>query len=764
MRTTRRKFLKWSSVGALGAVVFGGCTIPESALLVQSPVRMPEDLVSGLEAWYATSCGQCGAGEGIIVRVIEGRAIKIEGNPDHPVSRGKSVAMCQAGLQSLYNPARLRAPMKLTGSRGSGQYQEITWEEAYAEVVDSLRSADPARVALMTEPLRGTLGMMAGKFMEAYGGQHLGYEALERTTLKAAVQQVFGAERLPDFDIDHSDYILSFGADFLSSWLSPTRYNRGYGEFRQGGNERGTLIQVESRFSMTAANADKWVFVRPGREGEVAVSIAYVLMTEYAGAIDAAAANALTGGQGATVLGTFTPEAVAQTSGVSAERIRELAKALAEHPNSIVLGGGSAGATSNGLSNLKAIYSLNHLIGSVGRSGGVVFNPASPLGDLPAEGKAGPFEEWQGLADRMRGGQVQVAMVHGANPAYGLPTAVGFEEALNGAGKIISFSSFMDETTRWADLILPDHVYLESWGDDVPEPGPGYQVVTFQQPVVRPLYRTRAFGDSLLAVAKELGSSVAAALPWATMKEAVQETALKLQALARGSVQSGDARSFWNAVLQRGGWWDLDAKGERPAEGPPALPTNAVEPRFEGPTSGASFFLVPFVSNSLGDGKGANLPWLQAAPDPVTTVVWHTWVELSMSKAQELGIKEGDELEIEGAGGRRIVAKAYLHPGVSPDVVCIPTGQGHTHYGDFLVGPDVSRFQNGVGTGRGPNVFAPLAAAKVEGSGALAWAANRVSIRKTGNSGRLAKLEGPVFPDFHDVEAYWPIRKPESSH
>ncbi|MBI4340064.1 MAG: molybdopterin-dependent oxidoreductase [Chloroflexi bacterium] len=755
MKTSRRKFLQWSGIGALGAVVFSGCGIPEKELLVQSPALIPEDLVSGLEAWYATSCGQCAVGEGIIVRVIEGRAIKIEGNPDHPISRGKSSAQCQAGLQALYNPQRLAAPMKLRGARGSGDYEEISWEAALSEVAELLKGQAPASVVLLTEPLRGSLGMVARTFMEAYGGQHLGYEALEQTTLRVALKQVFGADQLPDFDIDHADFVLSFGSDFLSSWLSPVRFNRGYGEFRQGGNTRGALVQVESRFSMTAANADRWVYVRPGREGEVALSVAYVLLAEHSERLDPAAANILTRGRGAAALEAFRPEAVAASTGVSEEQIKELAKALAEHQRPLVIGGGSAGAGTNGLSNLEAIYALDSLLGVLGKSGGVLFSPGAPVDGLPAAPKVGSFADWQALADRMRGGGVKVALVHGANPVYGLPADLGFGDALGRAEVVVSFSSFMDETTALADYILPDHVYLEAWGDDIPEPGPGYQVVTFQQPVVKPLVNTAAFADSLLGLARRIGGKVDQAFPktWATMKDVLRDTARKLQAQGRGSVQAASFDAFWNTVLQRGGWWDVNRKGATPGLSPIRLPASPVEPQFAGPGAGG-FYLVPFASHSLGDGKGANLPWLQATPDPVTTATWQTWVEINSRPAEAMGIKVGDELEISSPRGV-LRALAYPHPGVSPEVVCIPTGQGHTHYGDYEVGPDLYRIR--VARDRGANVLSVVAPSQVDGTGALAWASTRVSVRKTGAFYRLPRLEGPVFADFRAVEEHVPL-------
>jgi len=736
MKTTRREFLKWSGVGALGTVVFVGCGIPEEELQIQSASKLPEDLVSGLEAWYATSCVHCGMGEGIIVRVVEGRALKIEGNPDHPVSRGKTTVRCQAGVQALYSPDRLTGPMRRQG----GEFVSISWDDALSELTSALAGAGSS-VVMVTDPMRGTLGVVTDRFMGALGGRRMVHEPMENTVLRTTVKQVFGQDILPKFDLANADYVLNFGADFLSTWLSPVSYSQAYGEFRQGGEHRGTFVQVEPRMSMTAANADRWLYVTPGMEGTVAMSIAYVLMAEHGNEIDSAAANALTGGGGAAALAAFAPESVTGATGVSAERIRELATELAEHNRSLVLGGGSAAAHTNGQFNMSAIYSLNWLVGNVGREGGVLFNPGSPLPELAGADAGASFQEWETLAQEMHDGNVNVLLVHGANPAYGLPDSVDFAGAMERVGKVVSFSSFMDETTAKADLVLPDQVYLESWGDDVPEPGPGYQTITFQQPVVYPFQSgTRAFGDVVLEVAQRLGSD----LPWATMKDALQATAQRLQAFGRGSVSSGSFDAFWNAILQRGGWWDINARTATPAPTPPRLPTERLAPTIDGPTGGETFNLLPFSSISLGDGKGANLPWLQATPDPLTTAAWHTWAEINPQVARDMDIKEGDVLELEGPGGRSIKVLAYPHPAAAPGVISVPTGQGHTIYGDYEIGPDMYRAK--VAAGRGSNVLSMLSPLKDRETGALAWAATRVSVKKTGDFVRLSKLEGVVLP------------------
>ncbi|MCZ6615065.1 MAG: twin-arginine translocation signal domain-containing protein, partial [Chloroflexi bacterium] len=180
MKATRRQFLKWSGLSAAGAVVFYGCGIPDAEIEVQSPALMPEDLVSGLEAWYATRCDQCSGGEGVIVRIIEGRAIKIEGNPDHPVNQGKTSVRCQAGLQALYNPDRIRGPLRLTGERGSGQYEEISWDDAINRLAEHLDTAN-ARVVLATNVERGSLGVVADTLMKARGGTYVALEPVEQT-------------------------------------------------------------------------------------------------------------------------------------------------------------------------------------------------------------------------------------------------------------------------------------------------------------------------------------------------------------------------------------------------------------------------------------------------------------------------------------------------------------------------------------------------------------------------------------------------------
>ncbi|PZC50481.1 MAG: Anaerobic selenocysteine-containing dehydrogenase/Anaerobic selenocysteine-containing dehydrogenase [Chloroflexi bacterium] len=755
MTITRRNFLKWSGIGALGTVVFAGCGIPEEELLVQSPATMPEDMVTGLEAWYATSCAQCNNGEGIIVRIIEGRAIKIEGNPDHPVSKGKTSVRSQAGLQVLYNPDRLTGPMKRTGNRGLGEFEPITWDEALAEVLPKLTGTKS--VAMITDPVSGSLGRVIKEFVDRNGTRHMALESMEQTVLTRTVRDMFGQEVMPVFDISNADYVLNFGADFLSTWLSPVQYSRAYGEFRQGHGHRGTLVHIEPRMSMTAANADKWHYVTPGTEGLVALSIAYVLVKDFAQDIDQETLSLMTGGGGVSALASYAPESTVDATGLTPEVIENIAHELTKSEHSLVIGGGAAAAHINGLFNMRAIYSLNLLLGNIGKKGGIRFNPEPADFGIDKRDAVATFQDWKTLRDDLSSGKTDTLLIHGANPAYTLES-INFTDGAKNAKTIISFSSFLDESSALADIILPDHTYLESWGDHDPDPGPGYQTVTFQQPVVFPFNQdvgrgTRSFGDVLLDLDSKLGNSPS----YSNMKEAVRARATKLYDQNRGSVQSGNFEAFWISVLQRGGWWDEKSSG--PNEGPTKPITSAeMAAEYDVPNTTAEypFHLIPFESNSITDGRGANQPWLQAAPDPLSTATWETWVEINAKKADELGIKEGDEVEIASSTGF-INALAYPNPASSPEVLSVPTGLGHKHYGNFEIGPDM--FRSLVGKGRGSNVMAIINPVQDKDTGALAWSDTKVNIKKTGKWIRLPKFEGVVPPQYE--EGLFPIVKPE---
>ena len=725
MALTRRQFMKWMGATGIGAVVFNGCNVPDEEIQVQSPLLMPEDLVTGRDNFYATVFQSTAGSEGLNVRLMEGRAKKVEGNPDYPLNTGKHSARAEALLQALYHPDRIKGPMVRISS--PGPFRPTGWDDGITRLVDILRNVeDPSSVLVAVSPTRGLLAAIVRRFTDAYGARLLGFDQLDHAVLREAMRRVYGQEVLPDFDLARTHFLLNFGSDFLGTWLAPTHFMRGYGEFRQGdGRDRGHFVQIESRLSTTAANADEWVYVNPGTEGLLAMAMAQVIISENRG--NSAAATQLTGGRGAAALGEFTPERVTGDTGVAAERIRQLARAFADTSKgpSLAMGGGSAGAHTNGVFNLSAIYSLNYLVGSVNKPGGVIFNSDTLLSQI----SGAPLKEWEDALAAMRRGEVKVLLVRDANLLYGLPGTLDVEGALRNVDTVVSFSSFLDETTAGSDLVLPGHTTLEEWGSDTPDPGPGFATVALQQPVVVPFVNTLSFGDVLLKTAQEL--ELGNGLDYENMREALRDSMRPLHSTGIGSVRQLTFEEFWNRTLQRGGWWNMSDTGGAAVPAPPKLPQRAVKPQFKGSARDYRFYLVPFESLSLGTGQLAHLPWLQATPDPVTTVTWLTWVELNPHTAQELGVRQEDVVSVESPTGKLIRVPVYINPASPPNVVGIPFGQGHSQLSSYAAN-------------RGSNIFEVLDPAKDEETGALAWAATRVRVVKTVQRQRISKMQGTV--------------------
>jgi anaerobic selenocysteine-containing dehydrogenase len=713
-------------------VVFTGCQPARREHLAQSRVRLAEDVLSAYDDWYATTCRQCPAGCGVIVRVVEGRAKKIEGNPDHPLNRGKLCARGQAGVQEQYHPDRLQGPLRRAGGRGMAGFNPISWDTALNDLGGRLRSLVQQgrgdQIVLITPPLRAHQAMLVERFTSALGAQWMVLDLIGEEPLREAARRVFGQDALPVFDIQNAQYILSFGADFLHTWLSPVHYGIQYGIFRQGdysaghfeprqGRPRGHLVQIEPRFSGTAASADEWIPIRPGGERLLALSLMQVLLSERM-------ATAAGRAQG-SFLPEYEPERAAAEIGIPAERIRQLARDFATNQPSLAIGGGPASAHTKGADTLGAILFLNALVGT----SAVRLDPPAAIEGLPTSRKRpAKLVDWQQLVERLRGGQIQAVLVHDANPVYSLPAALGFREALPMSAFTASFSSFANETAILADLVLPSHLPLEDWGDDVPEPGLGFPVLTIQQPILRPLYDTRSFWDVLLSVARQIGEPVSQSLPWLSFKDVLRDGARSLQRSGSGSQREPEFERSWTSLLQQGGWWEMAPTPAPPPNLGEGQGWGPIQAAFAGSEQDFPFHLLPFKHNTLGGGETAHLPWLQAAPDPVTSVVWQTWVEVNPRVAAEQGLKEGDVVAVVSPHGR-IEVPVYINPAARPDVLAIPLGQGHSGFGRWA-------------DKRGANPLDLLAPLADEATGALAYAATRVRLERTGRSITMPKLEG----------------------
>ncbi len=758
----RRDFLKISAVtGATAAL--DSCGNPENQLIRFVP---EEDLVPGIAVWKPSICTLCSAGCGVMVRVMEGEAEvvrngklgliqmglakKLEGNTHHPINQGKLCARGQAGLQVTYHPDRLKNPLKRSGPRGSEQYQPVSWEEALRELVShfsALRSMnEAASLAFLTRPLRGQRRILVERFLAYFGAPPpVTFELFDEAVVRRANALSFGRPQLPTFDLKQSNYVISFGADFLGTWNSPVAQAVAYGEMRQGRpGARAKFVQVEARMSQTGANADEWFPARPGTEGVLALGLAHVILNEQLRLPEAGKpAGTLIAGwsQG---LPDYTPQEVAKRTGVAAPRITRIAREMAAHEPAVALIGGAPLAHTNGLFNALAVNALNALLGSVGKPGGIFFAPEPPLSGpkyfVEAPSPSASFCKLTSLLQQILFAQPQplkVLLLYDANPVFVTPANVRVKEVLEKVPFIASFGSFLDETSALADLILPDHSFLESWLDDVPESGTAHAVASLAPPAMRPLQNTRAMPDVLLDVAHQLGEDLNKALPWKTYEEMLRSTYVKLSAQP-GSIAANSADEFWKRAQEQGGWWSAEVKGAtRAPVVASCAPAEFVEPTFDGPERDFPFYFLPYPSQAFLDGALAHLPWLQEMPDVLSTAMWSTWVEINPKTAESLKIHQGDLVEVASQHGK-LQAPALLSPGIALDVIAMPVGQGHENFGRYA-----SR--------RGSNPVAILAPMVEQETKSLAWGATRVKLSRVGE-GKLILFSGGMRERPHEHE------------
>jgi anaerobic selenocysteine-containing dehydrogenase len=767
----RREFLKTGGILGTAGIVLDGCGKPQQLI----PLLVSEDqFVPGEEGWIRTLCQQCPAGCGITVRVMQGESIrtidgqqkrvkavqakKIEGNPEHPVSLGGTCARGQAAVQALYHPDRIKTPLKLSGARGSGQYQPVAWKDAVQLLVTQLQQlqATPQAIAMLTgRQNRGTMGAVLERFAASIGTPTVvSYDPFDPAPIRKAMELVTGLARLPAVDIANANYLLSFSANLFETFLSPVRHIHSYGVFRQGRpGTRGKFVQAEPRLSQTAACADEWLPIRPGAEGLLALAMAHVIVNEKLH--DADFVGQSTGGFAAWsgALANYTPDMLASQIDLPASTITRIAREFAQRRPSVAVG------DSRDVASLTAIYALNALVGAYGRPGGILFETtesagptsavASPASVAPQSATAGKpvAPDLLNLMSAMSANQVKVLLVFDTNPLFTLPEAERLRAALGTVPFIVSFSSFLDETTAMADLILPNHMSLERWVDDVPDPGVGFPVRTLGQPVVEPRFDTRDTGDVLIEVAKALGGKAAEALPFENFAAAVKESFRSIHTLQAGSTADADFDAFYGKVTEAGGWWsppptDASGGGQRAEVGglraeargqTVARRVQFVMPQqpvaagaFSGDAQQFPYILHLYPSAAFVDGRSAHLPWLQEMPDPMTTVMWQSWVEINTETAHKLEIHEGDVLTIRSPQGS-IELPAFLYPALRPDVIAIPVGQGHTQYGRWAAN-------------RGANPLA-LSATVLDGaSGSIVQTGVRVSIAKTGRHEALIRF------------------------
>lgn len=801
MRISRRQFIELAGVSATAAALY-----ESSGSILRALGRSHQTTPPGEGVWVSSICQLCPAGCGIQVRVIEESAVKIEGNPLNPNNQGRLCPRGQAGLQILYDPDRIKGPLRRVGERGNGQWQSISWDEALGLVADKLKElrekGQPHTLVFMHGTKPGPMRDLIARFCQAFGTPNVvGISSGNGSS--PLVNYLMQGWRAPaGYDWENTNYLLSFGAPLLEAWQPSVRMLRAYSRLRRGRpGARAKIVQIEPRFSITAAKADEWIPINPGTEGALALSIARVIIEEGLYDRDFIENHAFgfedwTDEDGeehigfkTLVLEGYSPGTVSAVTGIPMKTIKRVAREFAATRPAVAIG--QAGRQTNDLFTQMAVHALNALVGSINVPGGIIKQDAPPFTTWPEvvedslaeKGLSMPRLDHAGTKYPLANGVYQALpesiladdpyptsaiFLYQADPLFCSPDPDRFYRAFQKVPLIVSFSSFIDDSTSYVDLILPDHVYLEKWVSDVLIPSLGYPVLGLGQPVVQPLYDTKDTGDVLIELARELGSPLAESFPWPSFEELLRFTLRGIFEAEKGSIRAESFNRFWDEFVNRGVWsappyrfgeWErilttpsgkfefysqnlkrtLETLTEREAAERGTTIEAAMEellqelglrargdelymphyefPRWVGEESEYPLHLNVYQLMALYDGQVANSPWLQEIAGLHIKEMWGNWVEINPETARELGIADGDLVWVESPRGR-IRAKARLYPGAMPGVVNMPLGQGHVAHGRWA-------------KGRGANPKRIIGNEYDYLGGLAAWSSTRVRIYKS---------------------------------
>ncbi|MFO7962759.1 MAG: menaquinone reductase molybdopterin-binding-like subunit QrcB [Desulfobacterales bacterium] len=660
----------------------------------------PED---GRSYYVRTTCTLCPGGCGIAVRKIDDRAVKIEGMKKHPMNNGGVCILGASGLQFLYGPARIQSPLKRIGKRGEGRFEPISWNQAMSELADKLNTmrseGKPHTLACISGTKNGTVAELIKRFFTAYGSSNFMYVPSIADTYAQTIKMMHGIDAAAGIDVEHADYILGFSSGVLEGWGPTVRMYRANSRLK---STDGTLTQIEPRLSSTAAKADKWIPIVPGTEGILALGLCHVIIQEYlynSRFVDSFS----TGFEGFKrhVLVGYSPDKVAEKTRVEPSVIIALARdfARAEHP--VALCGRGEGDTPGDLGGFVAVHALNALVGNINRKGGVWTVPhlgyiqwdavrpdETALRGLQHEriDGAGGGLQADSVLNRLpeaitqsKGYGIEMLLVSGANPIYTMRDTSAVIRAFDKIGAIVNFSSYMDETVLYSDLVLPNHAYLERY-EDVPAPDMFHKpFIGLSQPVVKPVCNTRHTGDVIIETAARMKGTIAEHFKWPSYETCLQQT----------------MGHKWGAMKKNGYWIDSGYTPPQWTETFEMLPRkfnfsasifkNPVLIAPEGDPGDYPLLLIPFDSIRITNGAVVNPPFMTKTVSEKTLEKNDVYIEINPETAAGMGLGEGARVRLTTPRGS-VNVKVHLFPGIGPGIVSMTKGLGHWNNDRYIAG------------------------------------------------------------------------------
>jgi len=620
LQATRRGFLKLMGFSFAGAAL-AACTRMPVEKAIPYLIK-PEEITPGVATWYATACNGCSASCGLLVKNRDGRPIKIEGNPDSPLSQGGVCAAGQATVLSLYDDARLKGPL-LDG-------QSSSWDAVDNRVQQELSgaAAQGGKSVLLTGTINGpaTIALIEEWQRQFPNSEHIAYDAVSAAAIPLANEKSFGVKALPHYLFEKAKTIVGLNCDFLGTWVSPVEFARGYASNRKPDGEfLSRHVQFESRMSLTGSNADLRIPIAPSEEMGVAAGLLKTI-SEMAG-LSAGAQQA------------------APPQGVGKKMIEETSRELWKNRGASLVVSGT-----NDVALQTVVNAINALLGNIGKTIDL---------DNPSYQKQGDDAALARLIAEMNDGKVAALILSGVNPAYDAPDAVSFVTGLKKVAFSVSFSDRLDETSSLATAVCPDHHPLEAWNDTQPRAA----VIHLQQPVIRPLADTRAFQESLLR--------------WMGRSEIFYDylrNVWKSQFFGQ-QVLYLDFDGFWDHAVQAGVFATAPRESQQRAASDAGAPSTAPLP-----IPANAFELQLYEPIAIRDGRHANNPWLQELPDPVAKVTWENFVSISPAAAKELALADGDIASVRTPRGT-LELPVQIQPGQAARTLAIALGYGRARCG-----------------------------------------------------------------------------------
>ena len=732
---SRRTFLNASAVAATAIAASYILKQPQLALAAPSETTS-EGVIT--EQWIATSCLNCPTRCATKVRVVNGKAVRIAGNPLSKVSEGENCPRSHIGLQVLYNPNRIKTPLKRTNTQKGKDIDPgwipISWEQALSDIAGRLKmlreNGDAHKLLLMYGLNSISNEDLIKRFATAYGTPNIVYaDGLENEADKAGQWMADGNYTTSAYDLEHTNYIISFGASIIESQKPVARNIRFWGKIRRERPNRVKVVVIDPRYSVTAAKSDQWLPINPGTDGALALAIANVIIDEELYDQDFIQNHTTGFDEFKKLVLDYSPEKVAGITGITTDAIRTLAREFALTRPAIAMRGRGATCWPDGSYTSYAVFCLNALVGSIDIPGGVIYQEYPDYRDLPQtaedtfnkEGLAQPALDLHGkdkffaaravtnqVADSILSGSPYTPeMAIGINANFNMmaPGTERWNEAMSKIRFYVHITPAFTEMSEYADIILPACTFLEEWGYEHCPPGSGFYELKIKQPVVKPLYSSMSIGDIIFTLADLSGDAMSASFSgvgnnaegFARYRTG---TVLNWDKLIDDGVMVGPTYKYnkYDQIFRTpsqkfefySGNMELKFKennkwtGDRTA----CLP-HYQNTRFLGDTATYPLILVNYHPLlDVNDGN-QNYPWAQEIYMVMHGYGWTNFVEINEQTAHGLRIKDGDTVWVESPF-HKIKARARVFQGIHPQVVAIAHGQGHYYSGKWADGMGVN--------------------------------------------------------------------------